>query len=70
MHAGNSPTEPDAEMRARIDALNEEINAIYFADRRYWEEGKDATHDARIEHLRRQERLEEIRKELWQLRSA
>ncbi|MFZ0138752.1 MAG: hypothetical protein WAK89_16925 [Candidatus Sulfotelmatobacter sp.] len=62
--------EPDAERRARIAALDEEINAIYFADRRYWEQRKDATHDARIEHLRRQDRLEEIRKELYQLRSA
>jgi len=45
--------EPESEKRARIDALNEEINAIYFADRQYWQQGKDAPHDARIEHQQR-----------------
>jgi hypothetical protein len=48
-----STMEPESEKRARIDALNEEINAIYFADRQYWQQGKDAPHDARIEHQQR-----------------
>ncbi|MFY9681327.1 MAG: hypothetical protein WBQ87_10610 [Candidatus Sulfotelmatobacter sp.] len=70
MHGGAPPMEHDAQTRARIAALDKEINAIYFADRRYWKQGEDATHEERIEHQRRQERLEQIRKELCQLRSA
>jgi hypothetical protein len=62
--------EPDAEKRASFAALNVEIDAIYFADRLYWEQREGVTHDARIEHQRRQKRLEEIRKELDHLRSA
>lgn len=70
MHGGAPPMEHDAQTRARIAALDKEINAIYFADRRYWKQGEDATLEERIEHQRRQERLEQIRKELCQLRSA
>jgi hypothetical protein len=62
--------EADADKRARIDGLNKEMDAIYFADRQYWERREGITHDARIEHQRRQERLEEIREELARLRSA
>jgi hypothetical protein len=62
--------EPDVNKESRIAALNKEMDAIYYADRQYWEQGGWVTHDARIEHQRRQERLEEIRKELAQLRSA
>ena len=54
---------------ARITALKAEMDAIYFADRRHWAQGEEVTHNARIEHQRRQERLEEIRKELARLRS-
>ena len=59
--------EPDADKRARIAALNEEMDAIYFADRRYWERGQAVTSKERAEHQRRQDRLEEIRAELAQL---
>jgi hypothetical protein len=62
--------ERDAKKESRIAALSKEMDAIYFADRQYWEQREGVTHDARIEHERRQERLEEIRKELTQLRSA
>jgi hypothetical protein len=60
--------EPDAGAKARIETLNEEMHAIYFADRRYWALGSAATSEERAEYQRRQNRLEEIRKEL--LRSA
>jgi len=62
--------EPDAAARTRIAALNEEMDAIYFADRRYWERGQAVSPEERAEYQRRQDRLEEIRKELAQLRSA
>jgi len=62
--------EPDAEKKIRIAALQKEMDGIYFADRLYWDQSKGITHDARIEHQRRQERLEEIRKELAKLRSS
>ncbi len=62
--------ETDADKSARIASLNEEMNAIYFADRQYWEQREAATHDARIEHQYRQKRLEDIRSELAHLRSA
>jgi hypothetical protein len=67
---GASSMEPDADKRARIAALNEEMDAIYFADRRYWERGQAVTSKERAEYQGRQDRLEEIRKELAQLRSA
>lgn len=62
--------EPDARVKARIAALYEEMHTIYFADRRYWERGQAATPDERAEYQRRQDRLEEIRKELALLWSA
>jgi hypothetical protein len=54
---------PDARAKARIAALNEEIHTIYFADRRHWKRGQAATLEERAEYHRRQDRLEEIRKE-------
>ncbi len=69
MHWGASPMESDVQKKARIDALNGEIDAIYFADRQYWQQGPGATLDAKIEHQQRQKRLEHIRKELYGLRS-
>jgi len=67
---GHRLLEPDVKKESRIAALHEEMDAIYFADRQYWEQREGVTHDARIEHQRRQERLEGIRKELAHLRSA
>jgi hypothetical protein len=60
--------EPDAGAKARIAALNEEMDAIYFADRRYWERGQAVTAEERAEYQRRQDRLEDIRRELALLR--
>jgi len=47
----------------RIAALHEEMDAIHFANRLYWNQ-KSHGHDADAEHQKRQSRLEEIRKEL------
>jgi hypothetical protein len=70
MYLGTMATQPDAGANKRIAALSEEMHAIYFADRRYWEQGQTVTHEERAEYQRRQDRLEEIRKELAHLRSA
>jgi hypothetical protein len=47
----------------RIAALHEEMDAIHFANRLYWDQ-KSHGRDADSEHQKRQSRLEEIRKEL------
>jgi hypothetical protein len=55
--------EPDATTNARIAALHEEIPSIHFATKLFWEQ-KAHSSEARAEHYRRQDRLEEIRSEL------
>ena len=55
--------------KARIAALNEEMDGIHFVNSLYWQRGKAVTSEARAEYQRRQDRLEEIRAELAQLRS-
>ncbi len=62
--------EPDAATRAKIAALHEEMDAIHFANSLYWGRGEEVTPEERAEYHRRQDRLEEIRKELAQLRSG
>ena len=57
----------DSTKQARIAALTEEMDAIHFANYRYWEQGGAVTREQRAEHQRRQDRMEEIRKELAQL---
>jgi hypothetical protein len=47
----------------RIAALHEEMDAIHFANRLYWDQ-KSHSRDADADHQKRQSRLEEIRKEL------
>jgi hypothetical protein len=63
-------TDSEIATRVKIAALNSEIDAIYYANSLYWGQGEVATHKARVEHRRRLDRLEEIRKELAQLRSV
>ena len=62
--------EIDAKKKARIAALNEEMDGIHFVNSLYWQRGKAVTSEARAEYQGRQDRLEEIRAELAQLRSA
>ncbi len=63
-------TDSEIATRVNIAALNSEIDAIYYANSLYWGQGEAATHKARAEYRRRLDRLEEIRKELANLRSA
>jgi chromosome segregation ATPase len=51
--------EIDAKKKARIAALSEEIHGIHFVNSLYWSE-----------YQRRQDRLDEIRRELAQLQSG
>jgi hypothetical protein len=62
--------EPDEKKATRIAALNEEMDGIHFVNSLYWERGEAVTSEARAEYQRRQDRLEEIRVELAQLRST
>jgi len=48
--------------------LTAEMGTIHFANRLYWRRGEAATREERAEHCRRQERLDEIRAELAQVR--
>ena len=59
--------ETDTPTKARITALSKELEAIYVADTAYWRQA-DHTREARAEYHQRQERLEEIRNELAQLK--
>jgi hypothetical protein len=61
--------ELDAKVKARIASLNEEMDAIHFANKLYWQH-KNPTLSARAEYLFRTERLDAIRAELDQLRSS
>ncbi len=61
--------EPKARTMARIAALNEEMDAIHFANNLYWKRGPLQTLAAKAEYQFRNERLEEIRAECAQLRS-
>ena len=56
---------PDIPTAVKITALNSEMDIIHFANSSYW----GGTSEARAEYQRRQDRLEEIRAELAQLRS-
>jgi hypothetical protein len=58
--------EPEATKKARIAVLHEEMNSIDFANRLYWK-NKAPSREAKAEHQRRQDRLEEIRRELDEL---
>jgi hypothetical protein len=62
--------EIDAKKKARIAALNEEMDGIHFVNSLYWQRGEAVTSRARAEYQRRLDRLEEIRAELAQLRST
>jgi hypothetical protein len=62
--------EIDTQKKARIAALSGEMDGIHFVNSLYWRRGEAVTSEERAEHQRRRDRLEEIRKELAQLRSA
>ena len=53
----------------QLAALREELETIHFANRQYWNQ-QEHSHAAIAEYERRQERLEQIRKEMDELRAA
>jgi hypothetical protein len=56
----------EATRKARIAALQEEIEFIHYANGLYWRQAKPSD-TAKADHYRRQDRLEEIRSELVEL---
>jgi hypothetical protein len=60
--------DPEAAAKARIATLHQEMDAIHFANKLYWE-NKSPSREDRAEYHRRQERLQEIRRELLRLES-
>ena len=58
-----------AKKTERIAVLREEIELIHHANEQYWRQPNPGN-AARAHYYRRQERLEEIRRELAELRKA
>jgi hypothetical protein len=56
--------------QANIAALVSEMNSIHWANSVYWEVGEAVTLEARAEHQRRRDRLEEIRAVLEKLQKS
>ncbi len=52
---------------AKIAALREELDRINRANVVFWKQGLNSSREARAEHQRRQDRLQEIMKELADL---
>jgi hypothetical protein len=61
--------EPEARRKARIAVLLGELDVIHRANELYWREA-NPSHEAKAEHYRRQNRLEEIRSELAELQKG
>ena len=53
----------EAKRKTLPAALREEIDSIHFANKRYWKD-RVPSREARAEHQRREDRLQEIRREL------
>jgi len=58
----------EAFCQARVAALREKMEAIHSANRLYWIR-TGHSHEADMEHQQRQERLEQIRKEIQELKA-
>ena len=59
---------PLTQKQAHIAALREEMDAIHALNCVYWKQGDAVSTEASFEYRRRIDRLEEIRRELAQLR--
>ncbi len=57
-------------IQANIAALVSEMNSIHSANSLYWELGEAVTLEARAEHQRRRDRLEELRAALEKLQKS
>ncbi len=62
--------EPSAKTKARIAVLNDEMDAIHYANSLYWKLGEFKTLAAKSEYQFRNERLEKIRTEIARLRCS
>jgi len=62
--------EPDVPIWVKIAALTSEMDNIHSANCLYWRRGEAVTLDARAEYQHRKQRLDQIRKELAQLRDT
>jgi hypothetical protein len=58
--------DPEATRKARIAALQEEMDFIHYANELYWGQ-TNPSNTAKTDYFRRQDRLEEIRSELAKL---
>ena len=61
--------DPEATKKQRIAVLQEEIDFIHYANELYWRHS-NPSNEIKAEYYRRQDRLEEIRRELAELRMA
>ncbi|MGA9510917.1 MAG: hypothetical protein WBV55_20010 [Candidatus Sulfotelmatobacter sp.] len=57
-------------IQTNIAALVSEMNSIHSANSLYWELGEAVTLEARAEHQRRRDRLEELRAALEKLQKS
>ena len=55
--------------KVRFETLGKEMEAIHLADKLYCHAALPPDREAKAEHQRRQDRLEEIRSELAQIRN-
>jgi hypothetical protein len=55
-----------ARRQAQLAAIANEMNAIHTANKLYWNQ-KENNHKEDMRHQRRQERLEQLRKEIQEL---
>ena len=62
--------EPANPTKIKIAVLLSEMDAIHSANSRYWQHGDAGTLEARAEHQRRQNRLDEIRTDLEKLQKS
>ncbi len=61
------PMQGDSSIRARLASLREEIDSIHLANSLHWKQGECHSREEMVAYERRQDRLEEIRKELSEL---
>ena len=62
--------DPVPTREGRIADLEREVHAIFHRNKAYWAEGSAADAAARAAYQRRLDRLEDVRRELSQLRLA
>jgi hypothetical protein len=61
--------DPEVARKARIGVLQEEIDFIHYANERYWRQA-NPNDAAKAKYYKRLDRLEEVRRELAELRKA